>query len=327
MRFRTILALFVALATLLPLGASQPVTPIVILVSIDGWRWDYLDRVNAPNLKALAADGVRSEGLIPSFPSVTFPNHYTIVTGLLPDRHGIVSNAMFDRRIGPDKFTMSSATARDPRWWGGEPIWTTVNRQGGRSAAMFWPGSEAIHPTYWRPFDDRLPNSERVKQVLEWLKLPDDQRPSFSTLYFSDVDHAGHDFGPDAPETAAAAAGVDAAIGTLVQGVRALGLHTRTTYVFVSDHGMASTSDERVIYLDDYVGADDVEVVDTTPNAGLNPKGALTADGLYARHAGAERRRLARNRARARRQILNDGLAFAKSTGESPRPAGITCAA
>ena len=287
MKRRTIIALVLAIAALLPLRASPPDAPIVILISVDGWRWDYLDRVDAPNLKRLAADGVRSEGLIPSVPSVTFPNHYTIVTGLLPDHHGIVSNTMADRRIGPEKFTMSAPTARDPRWWGGEPIWTTVIRQGGRSAAMFWPGSEAIHPTYWRAFDDRLPNAERVKQVLAWLQLPEDKRPSFNTLYFSDVDHAGHDSGPDAPETALAAKRVDEAIGTLVQGVRALGLERRTTYVVVSDHGMAATSDKRVIYLDDYVGADDMDVVDWSPNATLNPKGALSEDALYRRLAGA----------------------------------------
>jgi predicted AlkP superfamily pyrophosphatase or phosphodiesterase len=271
------------MAAMLPIRPSQPGAPIVILISIDGWRWDYLDRVNAPTLKVLAADGVRSEGLIPSFPSVTFPNHYTIVTGLLPDHHGIIANAMLDRSIGPDKFTMAAPTARDPRWWGGEPIWTTVMRHGGRSAAMFWPGSEAIHPTYWRPFDDTLPNAERVKQVLAWLALPEGERPSFNTIYFSDVDHAGHDFGPDAAETAAAAARVDAAIGSLVQGVRALGLEPRTTYVVVSDHGMAATSESRLIYLDDYVGPDDVEVVDTTPNAEMNPKSTLSADAIYKR--------------------------------------------
>jgi predicted AlkP superfamily pyrophosphatase or phosphodiesterase len=194
---------------------------------------------------------------------------------------------MVDRRIGPEKFTMSSRTARDPRWWGGEPIWTTVMRHGGRSAAMFWPGSEAIHPTYWRPFNDGMPNADRVKQVLEWLALPDDRRPSFSTLYFSDVDSAGHDFGPDAKETAAAAARVDGQIGSLIQGVRALGLEARTSYVVVSDHGMAPTSENRLIYLDDYVRTGDVEIVETSPNAALNPRGTLSADTLYRQLAGA----------------------------------------
>ena len=148
---------------------------------------------------------------------------------------------------------------------------------------MFWPGSEALHPTYWRPFDDRLPIADRVKQVLDWLTLPDAERPSFNTLYFSDVDSAGHEFGPDAPETAAAAARVDAALGTLVRGVRALGLEARTTFVIVSDHGMTPTSDSRLIYLDDYMDPGAVEVVDTSPNASLVPKGSLSIDELHRR--------------------------------------------
>lgn len=281
-RVAALLAILAAVILVGPLRAQQPATsPILVLVSIDGFRYDYFDRANVPNLKALAANGVRSQGLIPSFPSVTFPNHYTIVTGLVPDHHGIVANAMFDRAIGPDKFTMSSATAKDPRWWGGEPIWTTAIKQGQKSAAMFWPGSEAVKPTYWKPFDDKVSNSDRVKQVLEWMKLPDADRPTFSTVYFSEVDHAGHDSGPDAPETLTAAAHVDAAVGELVRGMDALGLGSRTTYVIVSDHGMAATSRDRAIYLDDYLKPDEIEVVELSPNVEINPRGATTADEIY----------------------------------------------
>ena len=277
-------AITIAFAAILPLRAARQSSvpkPIVILVSLDGWRWDYIDRGNVPNLKALAARGVRSQGLIPSFPSVTFPNHYTLVTGLLPDHHGIVSNVMYDRTIGPDKFTMSSETARNPVWWGGEPIWQTVIRNGGKSAAMFWPGSEAIKPTYWRPFDDEVSNDDRVAQVLEWLKLPENDRPSFNTVYFSETDHAGHDFGPDAPELLSAAAHVDQAIGQLVRGVDALGLTARTTFVIVSDHGMAATSPDRVIYLDDYLQPDEIEVVEWSPNVEINPSNVSSAESIY----------------------------------------------
>lgn len=274
------LALLALVAVLLFRGPVAP-KPIVILVSIDGWRWDYLDRADAPNLKALAARGVRSQGLVPSFPSVTFPNHYTIVTGLVPDHHGIIANAMFDRTIGPDKFTMSSATAKDPRWWGGEPIWITAITQGQKSAAMFWPGSEAVKPTYWRPFDDNVSNADRVTQVLEWMKLPEADRPTFSTLYFSEVDHAGHVSGPDSPELLAAAAHVDQAIGLLLRGMEGLGLADGTTYVVVSDHGMAPTSDTRLIFLDDYISPDAIEVVEWTPNLAVNSKGNASSDTVY----------------------------------------------
>jgi predicted AlkP superfamily pyrophosphatase or phosphodiesterase len=280
-----LLRLAIVFVAALPVRAAQVSAPppIVILVSLDGWRWDYFDRADVPNLEALAARGVRSQGLIPSFPSVTFPNHYTLVTGLTPDHHGIVSNAMFDRAIGPDKFTMSAETAKNPAWWGGEPVWQNVIRNGGKSASMFWPGSEAIHPTFWRPFDDDVSNEDRVKQVLGWLKLPEAERPSFSTLYFSETDHAGHDFGPESPEILQAAWHVDEAIGQLVDGVEALGLTSRTTFVIVSDHGMAQTSTERLIYLDDYLPADQIEVVDWSPNVEINPASTASAESVYQR--------------------------------------------
>jgi predicted AlkP superfamily pyrophosphatase or phosphodiesterase len=280
------LAVLAAAVAIWVASLAAQASPILILISFDGWRWDYIDRADVPNLKALAARGVRSEGLIPSFPTVTFPNHYTIVTGLLPDHHGIVGNGMFDRTIGPDKFTMASATARDPRWWGGEPIWTTAMKQGRKSAAMFWPGSEAVKPTYWRRFDDGLSNDDRVKQVLDWLKLPEDERPSFNTLYFSEVDHAGHDHGPNSPEVLVAAKHLDQALGKLLSGVDALGLTARTTFVVVSDHGMAQLSSDRLVYLDDYVDSDDLEIVEWSPNVSINlkvPDSPAAIEALYRR--------------------------------------------
>ncbi len=284
MKRRALLVLAIAFGILgtvppRPVRAAQ-LSPIVILVSLDGWRWDYIDRADVPNLKALAAKGVRSQGLIPSFPAVTFPNHYTLVTGLYPDHHGIIANAMFDRSIGPDKFTMSSDTAKNPVWWGGEPVWQTVIRNGGKSAAMFWPGSEAVKPTYWRTFDDEVSNEDRVTQVLDWLKLPEGQRPSFNTLYFSETDHAGHESGPDSPELLQAARHVDEAIGQLVRGVTALGLADRTTFVIVSDHGMAPLSTERIIFLDDYLQLDEIEVVGWSP-VEINPLTTTSAETIY----------------------------------------------
>ena len=147
---------------------------------------DYLDRLAPPTLSRLAANGVRAEGLIPQFPSKTFPNHYTIVTGLTLAHHGIVSNNMRAPDI-PGEFSMSNRDVlADPRWWGGEPIWNTAEKQGRRAGAMFWPGSETViggrQATFWTPFDDGLPNSERVNTVLGWLRLPEEERPSFVTL-------------------------------------------------------------------------------------------------------------------------------------------------
>lgn len=252
------------------------VAPIVILISLDGWRWDYLERFAAPTLSRLAAGGVRAEGLIPQFPSKTFPNHYSIVTGLTTAHHGIVSNNMRDAAI-PGRFSMSNRDVlADPRWWGGDPIWNTAERQGKVAAAMFWPGSEAMiggrQATYWRPFDDDLPNSARVNQLLEWLKLPEGKRPSFLTLYFSDLDSAGHSFGPDAEQTRAAALSVDRSVGELVAGVAAAGLGDRVNYVIVSDHGMSALSRDRMIVVDDYIDPAAAEITDWAPVLGLAPK-------------------------------------------------------
>jgi predicted AlkP superfamily pyrophosphatase or phosphodiesterase len=165
---------------------DQP-APIVILVSFDGWRWDYIDRHPVPNLKALAARGVRARALIPSFPVLTFPNHYTIVTGLYPEHHGIVGNSMRDPSM-PERFSMSAETAKEARWWGGEPLWVTAIRQGQRAATMFWPGSEAPHegamPRYWQPYDENRPASARIDQILAWLDLPaaEPERPAPSVV-------------------------------------------------------------------------------------------------------------------------------------------------
>ena len=249
---------------------------ILILVSIDGFRWDYLDRYEAPNLRQLAANGVRAEGLIPQFPSKTFPNHYTIVTGLKLANHGIISNNMRAADI-PGEFSLANRDVlADPRWWGGEPIWNTAEQQGRIAAAMFWPGSETViggrQATYWTPFDDGMPHEDRVGRVLEWLKLPDGKRPSFLTLYYSEVDNAGHDDGPESEEVRTAVSNVDRSIGELVAGVKAIGLDDRVHYVVVSDHGMAALSPERMIVLDTLVDVAQMDVIDWAPLLGLSPK-------------------------------------------------------
>jgi predicted AlkP superfamily pyrophosphatase or phosphodiesterase len=263
-----------ALAAAAPQDHQAP-EPILILVSFDGWRADYTDRLPAPNLRALAARGVRAKGLIPSFPVLTFPNHYTLVTGLYPEHHGVVGNAMTDASM-PERFTMSAETSRDPRWWGGEPVWVTAIRHGRRASAMFWPGSEVviggIRPTAMRVYDETVPNADRVMQVLTWLALPDAERPAFVSVYFEAVDSAGHQYGIGSRELTAAARALDQALGQLVSGVRRLGLDGRTTIVVVSDHGMARLSPDRVVYLDDYIDPQTVDVVEWTATLTFTPR-------------------------------------------------------
>ncbi len=238
------------------LAAAPPAVaaerPLVILISIDGFRPDYLNRGVAPVLSRLAAQGARGV-MRPSFPSKTFPNHYTLVTGLRPDRHGVVENAMEDPAIPGVVFKMSNAEAvRDRRWWDqGEPIWVTAERAGIPTATMFWPGSEApirgVRPTYSRAFDQTLASDARVDQLLAWLDAP--VRPGFATLYLDIVDTAGHQHGPEAPELNAAVAIADAAMDRLVAGLKARGI--AANLVVVADHGMAALDDARQVYMDD----------------------------------------------------------------------------
>ena len=226
-----------------------------MLVSFDGFRWDYAERVDTPALDRLAAAGVRAERLIPVFPSKTFPGHYSIVTGLYPGHHGIISNNMRDPRW-PEVFGLGRRDeVQNGRWWGGEPIWLTAENAGMRSAVYFWPGSEApvqgVQATWWYPYDGAVAFDDRVDQALEWLALPASERPGFVALYFDEPNEAGHAAGPFAPETDEAVRRVDTILGRLLDGLEGQG--TAANVIVVSDHGMAQNDPERVIYLEDYV--------------------------------------------------------------------------
>lgn len=282
---RLLLACLCASCT--PAPAQQPA---LVLVSIDGFRWDYLDRPEAVRLRALAARGVRAERLIQVFPTKTFATHYSMVTGLHPGQHGILANNIWDPAIG-ERFTLSNrAMVGDGRWWGGEPIWVTAERQGLRTAPYGWPGAEAeiqgVRGTYWRPYDAREPNPRRVDRVLDWLALPPDSAPSFVSLYFSHVDVAGHDYGIESRETSAAIAEADSLVGALLDGLAARGLADRVNVVVVSDHGMAGLSADRRILLDTYLDMRRVEVVDWSPVLALLPEPDYL-DEAYRRLAGA----------------------------------------
>lgn len=249
----------------------------VLLVGIDGFRYDFLDRFEPPNLVRLIEKGAQAERLVPAFPSKTFPNHYTLVTGLVPDHHGIVSNNIRDEELG--RFSLSNRTAvADGRWWQGEPIWVTAQRQGLRAAALFWPGSEAeiqgLRPTYWTTYDDDLPGEERITKILDWLALPAAERPSFLTLYFSRVDSAGHRYGPLSDQNRRAVLEVDALVGRLAHALeeREQTIH----WVFVSDHGMAETSPARVIVVDELISLDELDMIDSSPVLALTPKNPST---------------------------------------------------
>ncbi|WP_263352862.1 alkaline phosphatase family protein [Acidicapsa acidisoli] len=221
----------------------------VVLVSLDAFRWDYAKKYGAPHLLAIGKQGVWApQGMIPSYPSLTFPNHYAIVTGLYPEHNGLVANSFYDESRATDgklaRYAINDPKAvTDGTWYSGVPLWSLAEQQGMRSACLFWPGSEAKIagelPTDYLHFDDKVDESARIDQVLAWLKQPEETRPHFITLYYSDVDHAGHQYGPDSPETKAAVAKVDSLIGKLHAALDATGLPI--DLAVVSDHGMAKT--------------------------------------------------------------------------------------
>lgn len=256
--------------------SADEAQPTLILIGIDGFRWDFLDRGATPTLSKLAASGVRAERLIPSFPTKTFPNHYTIVTGLRPSEHGLVANNVWDEEIGI-KFELGNRDAvTDGRWYGGEPIWVTAEKQGLVTAPMFWPGAEAeiqgIRPAHSIKFEHSMSPEARVDWVLERLDLPASERPRFLTIYFNTVDDAAHRLGPEPSEGLNRALGlVDRTIAYLVAGLKDRGMQATTDLLIVSDHGMSATSSERVILIDQYIDVESANVIDWNPVLALWP--------------------------------------------------------
>lgn len=271
---RFFLMLAACLAAVLSTAATAQERPVTLLISIDGFRPDYLDRGIAPRLSKLKADGVFAR-MRPSFPTLTFPNHYTLVTGLRPDHHGIVGNSIIDPTRPGQMFKLSDPKqSLDPFWWNGaEPIWTTAEKQGIRTATAFWPGSEVrirdARPEDWLRFDQNISNVQRVNTVLDWLRRPAAIRPLLLTLYFDTVDHAGHESGPDSAEVNKAIAEVDARIGDLVDGIAALGISANL--IIVSDHGMAAQDPSRTIQLDSIIDRASYLAVETGPYAAIEP--------------------------------------------------------
>src|SRR5580704_2349251 len=255
----------------LPSGSPAP----VILVSIDGFRRDYLDSFPTPTLRRLAQDGVCADGMRPAFPSFTFPNHYTLVTGWYPEDHHIIANTVYDSAT---HHTLTMRSAADASWWSwrGEPIWVTAAKHGLNTATMFWPASEALidgyRPTYWRAYNQQMPDTARVAQVLTWLDLPPRERPTFLTLYFDAVDHAGHIGGPWSPGTRAAVIHIDSMISMLIRGLEMRHLAQTINLVIVADHGMTVVSRQRTVAVADVIDTNTVLTTEQGPYMWLQAK-------------------------------------------------------
>jgi alkaline phosphatase D len=219
----------------------------LVLVSLDGFRWDYAKRDNATHLLTLGRKGVWApEGMLPSYPSVTFPNHFTIVTGLYPEHHGLVANNFYDETKQARFGVNDPSAVTDGSWYSGVPLWSLAESQGMRTACLFWPGSEAEiagrRPTWYAHFDAKTEGTDdvqkaRIDDAIALLRLPDANRPHFITIYYDEPDHEGHEFGPDAPETKAAVLKMDGLVGKLKAALDSTGLPI--DLVVVSDHGMA----------------------------------------------------------------------------------------
>lgn len=225
------------LSLLLLAGIATAAQPPVLVIALDGFRWDFAEREHARHLLELKRGGASVESLTPSFPSTTFPNFHSMATGMEPANHGLVGMMFRDRAMGRSFSYMNNAS--EGEWYGGTPFWLLAQAAGIKTATYFWPGTDAgiqgRSPTYFKRYDGRVPNAERVAQVLEWFRMPEAERPGLVMVYFSDVDSAGHRFGPDAPETRAAVQRVDTAVGELVKGLRKI--RSDANILVVSDHG------------------------------------------------------------------------------------------
>jgi len=226
----------------------------VVLVSMDGFRWDYGKHFNLPNLKKIEKGGVHAKSMKPSYPSKTFPNHYSIVTGLYPDHHGIINNVFYDASLN-QAFSLSSDAKNDSRFYGGNPIWNLAEEQGVKTASFFWPGSDIDkrNPSYFKNYNGKIPYGARIDTVMKWLQLPEEQRPHLVTLYFDEPDHTGHNFGPLSPKTEKTVIKMDSIIGEISRKLEQLPIGKQINLIIVSDHGMADISNEKKVAVLDYI--------------------------------------------------------------------------
>jgi len=234
-----------------------------LLISFDGFRYDYLSKADTPHFDSLAAGGIHAEGLIPVFPSSTFPNHYSIATGLYPEHTGFVGNTMYDPKWDEWYRISDRQAVEDGKWYGGEPIWNTLEKQGLRTGTMFWVGSEAdiqgMHPSRWKSYDESMPYEARIDTVVKWLSAPDSSAVDFATLYFDEPDHMGHMYGPQSDSVKAQIQRADQLIGYLKDRMQQQQLWQNTNVIVLSDHGMTELSGDKLIELNSIISMDNVK--------------------------------------------------------------------
>ena len=275
----TYVVLFTLMIATVMIGCSAkdqpPTLNKVLLISIDGFRHDYHQMYDIPHLDEMAKKGVQADYLIPVFPTKTFPNHYSIATGLYTENTGLVSNNMYDPKFDARYSLADREAVQDARWYEGEPIWVTAEKQGIPTAPLFWPGSEApiggMYASRWSPYDEDLPYKARVDSVIHWLQVDDETAPGFMTLYFSKVDTYGHWYGPESDSVATAVSDVDSWLGYLDEELERINQKEKLDVILVSDHGMIEISDDRVIVLDKLIDLESVEITDWAPVTAIRP--------------------------------------------------------
>jgi len=234
-----------------------PEEQYVVMLSLDGFRWDYPQITNMPNLESIAHSGVKLESLQPAFPSKTFPNHYSIATGLYPDHHGIVLNTFYDPEMDSHYKLSDRVAVENEAFYGGEPIWVTAEKQGLKTASFFWVGSEApikgFHSTRWKRYEHGFPYESRVDSVIAWLQLPKRQRPRLITWYMDQPDGIGHGYSPESLEVKEKLVYLDSLVGDFLNKLSQLRIADKVNIIITSDHGMARISGDKVIYFDDYI--------------------------------------------------------------------------
>ncbi|HLY71126.1 MAG TPA: ectonucleotide pyrophosphatase/phosphodiesterase, partial [Puia sp.] len=232
-------------------SAAQQKKPYLILISADGFRYDLADKYHAANLIRLRNEGINAAYMQPSYPSLTFPNHYSIVTGLYPSHHGIVDNTFYDKQKNETYAIRNKKAVGDGSWYGGTPFWVLAEKQQMLSASFYWVASESaiqgVRPTYYYIYNDAIPIGKRIETVKDWLLLPEDKRPHFITFYFPQVDHQEHTFGPDSKEAEEAVHLIDESVGQLARIVDSLGLNVN--FIFLSDHGMLKVDNDHTLPL------------------------------------------------------------------------------
>jgi alkaline phosphatase D len=268
--------LFIIISLLFTLIYSADTEEYVLLISMDGFRYDYLNKANTPNFDKLLKNGVTSRALIPVFTSKTFPNHYSIATGMYAENHGLIANTFYATDLDKPYAIRDRNAVENGQFYGGEPIWVTAERQGVKTASYFWVGTEAsingVQPFYWKKYDQKVSFQSRIDSVISWFSYPIKHRPRLTLLYFHEPDWTGHEYGPNSQETILQIERMDSVLGDLISKTNNLSISSKLNIIIVSDHGMTDVYPEKTIDLSSYTDLSSLDVTGAGPTVFISSK-------------------------------------------------------